>query len=55
MNSQVGYKYSLMLSTVKFYILNVAVSGECNELIGQNQSKPGLSISTGIVLDTFWN
>lgn len=57
MNSQVDYKFSLMPSTTLFDILNiickrVAVSGECNELIGQNQSKLGLTISSGIALGT---
>lgn len=55
MNSQVDYKFRLMPSTILFDILNiiykhVAVSGECNELIGQNQSELGLTISSGIAL-----
>lgn len=46
-----------MLSTIPFEdSLNitrkhVVISGECNEVMGQNQSKPGLTISTGIALD----
>lgn len=57
MNSQVDYKFNPMPSTMLFDILNiiykhVAVSGECNELIGQNQSKLGLTIFSGIALGT---
>lgn len=53
MNSQVDYKFNPMPSTMLFDILNivskhVAVSGECNELIGQNQSELGLTIFSGI-------
>lgn len=46
-----------MPSTMLFDILNiiykhVAVSGKCNELIGQNQSKLELTISSRIALGT---
>lgn len=46
-----------MLSTIPFEdslnitCKHVAIYGECNEVMGQNQSKPGLAISTGIALD----
>lgn len=52
MNSPVGYKHHLRLSNILFDdILNIVykplvIAGECNELTGQNQCKPGLVIST---------
>lgn len=58
MNSQVDYKFNPMPSTTLFDILNiiskhVAVSGAYNELIGQNQSKLGLTIFSGIAFRYF--
>lgn len=52
MNSPVGYKHRLMLSNILFDDISnivskpLAISGECNELMGQNQCKPGLVVST---------
>lgn len=52
MSLPVDYKHSIVLfdDILNIVYKHVAVSGDCIELVGQNQSKPGSAMSTELPL-----